>query len=141
MYRSGLTRINESGLRIPKIDWKKVIKVVARVLYKRRLEPINIVFVTTRRSRELNRKYRRKDRPANVLSFTDSREVVLAPAVIRKEARKYGFSFKEWTLRLVIHGILHLEGYGHNSKSEARKMEQLEKKILKNILNSRLLRY
>lgn len=125
-----VTVVNESGKRLPAVEWKKVVKAVAGSLRKRKLEPINIVFVTSKRSRELNRKYRRKDKSTNVLSFTDSRDVVLTPEVIKKEARRYRFSFKEWMVRLAVHGILHLEGYAHRSKSEAQRMERLEKKIL-----------
>ena len=104
---------------------KKIVKAVESVL-GRKIEPVNVIFITNRRSRELNRKYRQKDKPANVLSFPETRDIVLAKELIKEEARQYGFSFKEWATHLTVHGILHLEGYEHSGK-----MERLEEKVLK----------
>ena len=89
---------------------------------------LSIAFVSVEKSRELNKKYRRKDKPTNVLSFPyrkNEGEILLCKEVIRKEAKKLGRSYGEFLKFLVIHGMLHLKGMQHG-----RKMEAAEKKYL-----------
>lgn len=90
---------------------------------------LSIAYVTAVKSRELNKKYRKKDRAANVLSFAlrkDMGELVLCPAVIKKEAKNSGRTFEQFLGFLVIHGMLHLKGMKHSSKmeSEEKKYDQ-----------------
>ena len=78
--------------------------------------------------KEINKKYRNKDRPTNILSFAlrkDEGELILCPAVIKREAPKHDKTFKEFLGFLVIHGMLHLKGLDHG-----KKMEKLEEKYL-----------
>ena len=82
---------------------------------------LSIAFVSKKKSRELNKKYRKKDKPTNVLSFALSKnlgELVLCKAVIKTEAKKQGQIIDEWTGFLVIHGMLHLKGLDHSKKLE-----------------------
>jgi len=116
--------INESGGRVPVVDWEKVFKKTVEVLKKKKLRPVSFIFVNVSRSRELNKKYRKKDKPANVLAFRETREVVLTPEIIKG---------KEQLVWLAIHGILHLEGYDHVTDKEAEEMEGLEDKIIKKL--------
>jgi probable rRNA maturation factor len=95
--------------------------------------------------RGLNRLFRGKDAPTNVLSFpqaptvqtrpTDEKlaeigEIILAFETIRKEALTQGKPLINHLGHLVIHGILHLLGYDHQRPGEARVMERLEAEIL-----------
>lgn len=57
-------------------------------------------------------------------------DLVLAPAVIEKQAEDYGQTFEEEVRRLVIHGLLHLLGYDHMEEEEAGRMEALEVSLL-----------
>ncbi len=87
---------------------------------------LSIAFVSEKKSQEINRKYRDKDKPTNVLSFSlrpNEGELVLCKAVIKKEAKESGKNFDAWLDFLVIHGMLHLKGYEHSST-----MERLEAK-------------
>ncbi|MGH7249805.1 MAG: rRNA maturation RNase YbeY, partial [Minisyncoccia bacterium] len=75
---------------------------------------LSIALVSKQKSRELNRKYRKKDKATNVLSFAlskNSGELVLCPAVIQTEAKNLARTYKGWLGFLVIHGMLHLKGY------------------------------
>jgi probable rRNA maturation factor len=93
-------------------------------------------------SRRLNRDYRGKDRPTNVLSFPASREeraltgaigdlVVCAP-VVAAEARAQNKTREAHWAHIVVHGVLHLHGYDHErSARAARDMEALEVEILR----------
>jgi len=98
----------------------------------------------------LNRDYRDKDKPTNVLSFallddlddTDDTlardegmpiligDVILAFETVQREAREQGKSIKDHLTHLVIHGVLHLLGYDHQSDPDADRMEKLETSIL-----------
>lgn len=83
-------------------------------------------------SRRLNKKFRNKNRPTNVLTF-DSGDVVLCHPVIRREARAQGKSLAAHYAHLVVHGVLHLRGYDHEKKRDAARMEALEIRILRRI--------
>ena len=97
----------------------------------------------------LNRQYRGKDKPTNVLSFpmiqpdlldtvtqnSDDGEVllgdiVLAHGVCVAEAAERGISVEDHATHLVVHGVLHLLGYDHIDDDEADGMEQIERDAL-----------
>ena len=87
-------------------------------------------------SRRLNKSYRSKERPTNVLSFPyggGSGDVVLCHPVIRKEAKEQGKSLAAHYAHLVVHGILHLRGHDHLRKSDAARMERMEIRILRRL--------
>ena len=93
-------------------------------------------FVDAAESRTLNAQYRAKDYPTNVLTFPYAREPVLAgdlvlcvPVVLR-EADEQGKAPEAHFAHLVVHGMLHLQGYDHEKAAAARVMEQKEREIL-----------
>lgn len=91
---------------------------------------ISIAFVDEKTSHEINKKYRNKDKPTNVLSFSlrkNEGELVLCKTLIKKEAKKINKNFTEWLTFLVIHGMLHLKGHEHSSTME-RAEEKYSKK-------------
>src|SRR3989338_8469301 len=86
---------------------------------------LSIAYVSEKKSREINKKYRNKDKPANVLSFAlrkNEGELILCPAVIKRETKTFGKRFDQLFGFLVIHGMLHLKGL-----QPCKKMEKLEK--------------
>jgi probable rRNA maturation factor len=99
--------------------------------------------VSAPRMRLLNRRYRGKDRPTNVLSFPASPapdvrprplgDVLICPAVLRREARAQGKSEKAHWAHLVVHGTLHLAGYDHEEPRDAARMERREVAVLKRL--------
>ncbi len=91
---------------------------------------LSVTYVSEKKSREINKKYRKKDRATNVLSFSlrkDEGELVLCKAVIKKEAKNFDRKFEEWLGFLVIHGMLHLKGLEHSS-TMTRAEEKYDKK-------------
>ena len=80
--------------------------------------------------RTLNRKYRRKSRPTNVLSF-EGGDIVLCHPVVVREARAQGKTVAAHYAHLVVHGILHLRGYDHKKKRETERMARAEIRILR----------
>ncbi|GAA4861987.1 rRNA maturation RNase YbeY [Luteimonas vadosa] len=105
-----------------------------------------IRLVDAKEGRALNRHYRGKDAPTNVLSFpADIAEgvklpkgvkmpllgdLVLCAPVIAREAREQGKPLAAHYAHLTVHGVLHLLGWDHGDDREAECMEQLERDIL-----------
>jgi probable rRNA maturation factor len=85
--------------------------------------------------RDLNRRYRGKDAPTNVLSFPgmgggNLGDIVLAYETVRSEAETLGVSMDDHLAHLVVHGILHLLGLDHNTDEAATAMERMETEVL-----------
>ena len=93
-----------------------------------------IVLANDRLQRRLNHDFRGADKPTNVLSFSGAPEglgdVVLALETVAREARAQGKSLADHVAHLVVHGVLHLMGYDHETGREAVRMERLETRIL-----------
>ena len=90
--------------------------------------------------RELNARFRDKDRPTNVLSFPapDNAaphlgDIVLAYGVCATEAQAQGKTLADHLSHLVVHGVLHLLGRDHEDDGEAEEMEAEEREILAQI--------
>lgn len=89
---------------------------------------------------ELNGRYRGKDRPTNVLSFPFEAppgiplnllgDLVICIEVVAREAQEQQKSISAHWAHMVIHGMLHLQGYDHVASDEAAVMEGLETQIL-----------
>jgi probable rRNA maturation factor len=94
--------------------------------------PVTLRVVGRREGTLLNRRFRRKARPTNVLSF-DSGDVVLCHPVIAREAREQGKSLAAHYAHLVVHGALHLRGHDHVTKKGAERMENAEIRILRRL--------
>lgn len=82
----------------------------------------------------LNREFRAKDRPTNVLSFPGEApmlgDIALAQETCAREAAAQGKALAAHLSHLVVHGVLHLCGYDHETDAEAEEMEALEVEIL-----------
>lgn len=91
-------------------------------------------------SRRLNRQYRGKDRPTNVLSFPFEAppgvpsehlgDLVICAPVVQREALEQGKTAEAHWAHLTVHGVLHLLGHDHLDDNEAEQMEALERTIL-----------
>ncbi len=90
---------------------------------------LSVVFIGPRKSRNLNKAYRGKDNPTDVLSFPISKkegEIFIDLATSAKKAPEFGRSRTNFLAFLFIHGLVHLKGFDHGSK-----MEHVEKKFRK----------
>lgn len=101
---------------------------------------VTVRLVDNDEMRELNREYRGKDSPTNVLSFPcdwdlpeEPRllgDIVIAVQVVNEEAKTQKKKMEAHWAHIVVHGLLHLLGYDHIDEADAEKMEALEKQIL-----------
>lgn len=89
---------------------------------------VAIALVSDARIRALNRRFRRKDKPTDVLSFEPS-DIVIATGVARRQARESGHSYSDELKVLALHGLLHLIGYDHHDPSDAGRMGRLERRL------------
>jgi probable rRNA maturation factor len=104
-------------------------------------EPGVVVLLTSDEAMaELNQRFRGKAGPTNVLSFPASAnpenhlgDVALAQGVCAREAAEQGKSLAQHLSHLVVHGVLHLLGYDHETDGEAEAMEALERSILESL--------
>jgi probable rRNA maturation factor len=96
-----------------------------------------ILLANDKALRALNRDFRGKDKPTNVLSFPGrdgyAGDIAIAYGVTAREAKAAAKSLADHATHLVVHGVLHLAGYDHERPKDASVMEALEVKILKRL--------
>lgn len=82
---------------------------------------LSLVFIGSETSRNLNFKFREKNKPTNILSFSlspKSGEIFITPNVALKEMGKFNRTYDNFIAFLFIHGLLHLKGMEHSSTME-----------------------
>lgn len=102
---------------------------------KLRATSVSVVFVSKRESKKLNATYRGRRKPTNALSFASTQsgelgDIVICPALARKEARAAHQGFGEYVRYLFVHGLLHLLGFDHRSARAEQRMERTAARIL-----------
>ncbi|HMA31130.1 MAG TPA: rRNA maturation RNase YbeY, partial [Casimicrobiaceae bacterium] len=97
---------------------------------------VTLRFVGAREARLLNYRYRGLDRATNVLTFVYddvaslAGDIVLCAPVVQREAQAQRKSLTAHYAHLVIHGMLHLQGYDHERDDDAARMEARERVLL-----------
>ncbi len=99
---------------------------------------LTVRFVNEEEARSLNRDYRSKDYATNVLTFEygdDSvqADIVLCTDVLLAEAAEQAKAVDAHAAHLIVHGVLHAQGYDHEDDDEAEEMEKLEAEILQKL--------
>jgi len=92
---------------------------------------LSLIFIGSKRSKTLNKKYRGKDKPANILSFPiseDEGEIFIDLNEAKRTSKNFDKKYRNFISFLFIHGLLHLKGFAHGSK-----MESEEEKIIKKL--------
>ena len=110
----------------------------------------SLAFVGQGRMRQVNKKFRNKNRVTDVLSFPESKvslekfkvggsvktqnlgEIIICVREVKKNAKRFDFSFQKELSQVLIHGILHLLGFDHETnEKDAEKMREKEEQYLK----------
>ena len=134
---------------LDKIIWKKKIKRPDYYLKKKfnkllkkftityNSQEISIFLTNSEKMRQLNLRFRKKNKPTDVLSFPINiikkkigylGDIAISYEIVNKRSKKSNFNYefdKMW-----VHGYLHLLGYDHKKIREFKKMRKIEKKIL-----------
>ncbi|MDD7473363.1 MAG: rRNA maturation RNase YbeY [Bdellovibrionota bacterium] len=141
---------NETKIKVKKLEVKKLIKnllldIEKEYEIKEFLNEVSVLFVNDEKIHVLNRDYRGKDRPTDVLSFasldgnddenfifTSLGDIVISLETAAKQAIEYKTTFNEELIRLLTHGTLHLVGFDHEhvSKKEKNEMLSLQDKFI-----------
>lgn len=126
---------------------KPAIRRWARAALRQNAE-VTVRLVGEEEGRQLNRDYRGKDYATNVLTFVYDEEMVPPPdaevgplsgdlvlcvPVVANEAAAQGKALEAHFAHLIVHGMLHLQGFDHEDVEEAEEMEALEKDILETL--------
>jgi probable rRNA maturation factor len=113
----------------------------ARLAAGRRRGEVGIRVVGSRESRALNGRWRGRDSATNVLSFPAAPElkgrqigdIVVCAPVVAREAREQGKALAAHWAHMVVHGTLHLLGFDHARRADAKRMEGRERALLARI--------
>ena len=113
---------------------KKIFSTVAKKVLlgeNRGTEKLSLAFIDKEEIKKLNKKYRRKNKPTDVLAFGENSkfqipnpkpnylgEIVICPEVVKENSKKYGISIKKEMMKVFVHGILHLCGYDHEKNKK-----------------------
>lgn len=95
---------------------------------------LNIIYIGTKKMCNLNTKYRKKTYATDILSFnldTQTGEIYICPNKAKSKAKIFNKTYEEYLHFLLIHGMLHLKGFDHETAKDAEKMEKEEQKWLK----------
>lgn len=142
MYLSNIYRVSPEFIGF--LNRKRFIKWIDRVLsYFSSEKEISIYIASLEEMRTLNRLYRGRDYPTNVLSFSsnDMRgfnfsflgDLIICHEILKKEAKNQRKSIDSHWAHIIIHGCLHLLGIHHQNEIDLKKMESMEIKILKRL--------
>ncbi len=104
--------------KLPRLPFSALKKEVLGSRYE-----LSVAFVGTAESKRLNKLYRGKNKPANILSFPLGKkegEIIICPKEARKDAPKFGRDYKAFLSFLFIHGLFHLKGFRHGSTMEKK---------------------
>ena len=134
-------------------DRRRIAALVREILFHLRgedlppeVQEVSVLFLDNASIRELNREYRGKDKPTDVLSFSqlEGESPVVGPVLgdlvisfeyAQAEARKRSIPLEEEVLRLLIHGLLHLFGFDHEAvpNSVRQRMKRREQKLMREL--------
>lgn len=128
--------INDARWRRYKIDFARVAKMAAGEKYKN--SEVSITLTDDTEIHALNREYRGMDKPTNVLSFELGDDVLMGDIYISldtvlREAAAQHKDVAAHITHLVVHGMLHLQGFDHIKDDEAEQMEQREINLMKKL--------
>ncbi len=134
-----------SGAGVP--EKVAIVRWVRAALEGSAVDGVEVVvrIVDEAESADLNRRYRHKTGPTNVLSFSYLEpgavqtepgllgDIVICAPVVAREARQHGRDNTAHWAHMVVHGIMHLRGYDHIHERDAKIMEQMESRVVRRL--------
>lgn len=157
----------EINKRVGRINLAPILKKLEKIIFKefKKSGIISVAFIDSDKMKEYNKKYRRKNKSTDILTFVlnpvRSRtprggrscasaggasngvndgeilgEIILSSAEIKKRAKSAGRGLLEATIYLIIHGVCHIFGHTHQGKNDTKNMEAKERKIFNYVYKS-----
>ena len=145
MSKNNITIDLQNDLNLPEIPDVALMQRWVTAALQRHFDALEqtIRIVDEAESQLLNKTYRGKNRPTNVLSFPVEDcdfldydllgDLVICAPVVAAEAQDQGKSAEAHWAHMIVHGMLHLQGYDHIDDAEAEQMERLEIEILSSL--------
>lgn len=133
-----------------KKDYERILQRTSDILNRHKDWSLSVIFVTPEQIHEINKEYRKIDRPTDVISFAlqdDLSDVLIEESMcelgdifinvqaIRDQAKEYGHSLRREACFLFCHGLLHLMGYDHMEPEEEKVMFELQDVILDEVVS------
>ena len=129
-------------------DFEVISRRCEKILNLKEDNEVSVSFVRSRTIHQLNRDYRKIDRPTDVITFaamdgeeiypeeeqSDLGDIFININYARRQAREYGHSFRREICFLFTHGLLHCLGYDHMTPEEEKEMFALQDEILDEIV-------
>ncbi len=135
--------INQTSHRAPRTFLKGLHAQMVKKLPKKHARDLKgelvVVLVDKKQGQKLNWQFRKKNYATDVLSFasldpSSLGELVICLPVIRRQASEHGLTFRQELAYMLIHGVLHLLGYEHEtSDTDARKMFRLQDRLFEDL--------
>ena len=140
-------RTRMAGLKDYREPFELIFARTLEFLGKKEPLTVSVIFVKDRKIHQINREYRHIDRPTDVISFalSDNRDegdyieeelgdIFISVDAARRQADEYGHSLKREICFLFTHGLLHLNGFDHQTAEEEKEMISYQKLILDDIV-------
>ncbi|MFN8576885.1 MAG: rRNA maturation RNase YbeY [Candidatus Sericytochromatia bacterium] len=132
---------NQDKIKIDLEYWEKFISKLLNLLKQKDNTEISITFVDNEEIKSLNKNYRKIDKATDVLSFPFDNsfnlpinvlgDIVISTEKAQIQAEEYGNTLEREIGFLLIHGMLHLLGYDHQTEEEEKEMFGLQKELIK----------
>ncbi|WP_019222215.1 rRNA maturation RNase YbeY [Bartonella rattaustraliani] len=128
-----------------KITEKALTATMKQLSLENAASEISLLFTDDEHMTQINAQWRGKNKPTNVLSFPAFPlkagdppgpmlgDIIIARETVVLEAKKEGKTFQDHLTHMIVHGLLHLLGYNHETHDEALQMEGLEREILQKL--------
>ena len=119
--------------------YRALCRLILSELFDLKKTEISLLLTNDAEIKKLNKQYRKKDAPTNVLSFPmppvgapiwQAGDIVISLPTLKREAKEQGKSLTAHFTHLLIHSALHLQGYDHILAKDAQKMEKKEIQLL-----------
>jgi probable rRNA maturation factor len=141
---------HKSGFKIDRPAIRNAVKETIVLNGRKISDPyeISIVFTGKDEIKEMNREYRSIDRATDVISFAFSEgegaqfapfllgDIFICPEVVSAHSVKFGTTFENELIFVIVHGTLHLLGFDHTGKSDREKMREAENIIMKKLVRN-----
>jgi len=150
-----LNRVAASAEGFPLPPWERRLRSFARKVLERLGRDgweLSVLLCGNGAMRALNSRYRGRDEPTDVLSFAQGEgrafpgagrgpagDIAISLDALGENAREFGVGEDEELRRLLIHGILHIDGMDHETNDRAEPMLRLQEKILEELADLRIL--
>lgn len=124
-------------------DLRRIGVAMGRALRLRSKRHVGLAFVDEKEIQRLNKNFRGKNKPTDVLSFEPEKgsekeylgDIAVCPAYAKREAARRSLPWREELVRLVVHGVLHLSGYDHATEDEEAEMFALQERLVGGMMN------